>query len=170
MDLDTDRRRVLALAGTGTAASLAGCSALQGATDSPDSTDTTPDGTSDSQETVVVAVQADQQKLQQRQQKIQSDLQAGNISRSEAQKQFRTVQNQLRSKAVTSFKQRTNSNSGLTINGSVNQFGILLVSGPATTLINSLTFPEVNGLLPEDTFQQAKSQVEQQNGTSTSAN
>lgn len=178
MELDTDRRRLLELAGTGTALSLAGCSALQGdagnGTETRDttenSTDTTAEGTSDGEEKVAVAVQANQQELQQRQQEVRSELESGNISRSEAQQQVQSAQVELRSEAVTSFTQRVSSNSGLTVDDSVDQLGILLISGSATALIDTLSFDEVNGLLPRETFQQAKAQAQQQTGTSTSSN
>ena len=163
MEFNTNRREFLALAGTGTAASLAGCNSLQ------DSSEPTEDA-SGGRATVTVALTPDQQKLQQRQREIQSELQAGNISRSEAQKQFRTAQNDLRSKAATSFSSRVGSKSNLEIENSIDRLGVFLVSGSAAGLIESLSFDEVNALLSEETFQQAKAQATQQNGTATASN
>jgi hypothetical protein len=168
MELDTGRRRFLELAGTGTALSLAGCSALQENTESQETTETTPAGESGGQEVVTAAVQADQKKLQQRQQEVRSEFESGNISRTEAQKQIQTAEQELRSNAISSFRQRVSSSSGLSIDGTVEQFGILQVSGSSSALIDALSFAEVNALLPEDVFQQAKAQAQaQQTGTGT---
>lgn len=175
MDFDTDRRRFLELAGTGTALSLAGCSALQNGANSQESAQTgdgTAGGSSGGEQRVAVAAQADQQKLQQRQQEIQSELSSGNISRSEAQQQYQTAQQKLRTNAVESFRERVNSNPNLSIVNTIDEYGILLVSGTAGALIQSISFDVVNALLPKNTFQQAKSQLQQQqqaqNSTSTS--
>lgn len=199
MDFTPNRRRILELAGTGTALSLAGCSALQNPSD--DSTD--PQGTPDAQETddpqettesrtddrgtsrdgtetpadgspggdatVTVAVRADQQILQQRQQEIQSELEAGNISRSEAQQRARRLQFELNIQAAASFQQRASSMPGLTVEDSIGQFGVLLVSGSTAALIDSLGFAEVNALLEDATFQRVKSRAQQQPETATAS-
>lgn len=163
MDFDTGRRRFLEIAGAGTAVSLAGCSSLQNNVENG-ATPSEGDGTA----AVTIAVQADQQKLEQHKQKIQSELQAGNISRRQAQQQFRRVQDKLRSDAVASVAERVNSNESLTIEDSIGRFGVLLVSGSADALIETLSFTAVNALLSEDTFQQAKDQLAQQPETTTS--
>lgn len=174
MEFDTDRRRFLELTGTGTALAFAGCSALQNNAENntenstENNTGTTTTSTAVEKAIVTAAVQADQQKLQQRKQEITSELQAGNISRAEAQQQFRSVQNELRSTAVASFKERAQSKSNLTVENSVDQLGVLLVSGPPAALIDILSAGEASALLPEATFQQAKSQAAQQNETPTS--
>lgn len=175
MEFDTDRRRFLELTGTGTALVFAGCNALQNngenntENSAENSTGTTPTSTAVEKATVTVAVQADQQKFQQRQQEIRSELQAGNISRAEAQQQFRSAQNELRSNAVASFTEQARSKSNLAIENSVDQLGVLLVSGPPAALINILSDGDASALLPEATFQQAKSQAAQQNKTPTSS-
>lgn len=185
---ETDRRRFLTLAGTGTALSLAGCPGLQGDTE-PDSdgqtsttepstaqetpgtgTASTPDDTGGGTETVAVAVQPDQQQLRQRRQQIQSELQAGNITRSEAQQQLQTAETDLRQQAIASFRERATSAESLTIVDTVDQFGVLLVSGSATSLIGTLGFSSVSALLPERTFQQAKAQAQQQSQSPTPSN
>lgn len=169
MEFDSERRRFLELTATGTALPLAGCSALENqattGTDSP-----TTEGSSDGQQRrVAVSTPADQQQLQQRQREIQANVSSGNISRSEAQQRYQTAQQELRSSAVTSFRERAGSMSDLRIVDSLDQFGVLLVSGTPTALIETLSLAPVNALLPADTFQQAKTQVErQQNSTSTS--
>lgn len=166
MDFETDRRRFLELAGTGTALSLAGCSALQNDAASQTTTTGTGEG-GDGSRRVAVTVQPDQQKLQKRRQEIQSELSSGNVSRSEAQQQYQTAQQNLLTEAVESFRQRADSTENLRVVGAVEQFGIVLVAGAPTSLIDSLSFDVVNALLPQETFQQAKSQAQQQNATGT---
>lgn len=165
MDFDTGRRRFLQLAGTGTALSLAGCSALDGDAAAQDDTETTTDGG----RTTALAVRTDREQLRKRQQEIQSALSSGNISRSEAQKRYQTAQRELRSEAVASFRERAASNSDLSVVDAVEQFGVLLVSGSATALIDALSFSSVDALLPEETFRQARQQAQRQSpgGAST---
>ena len=173
MEFDSERRRFLQLTGTGTALSLAGCSALQDQ-EAVGTNTTAAEGSNgkNQRQRVAVATPADQQKLQQRQQKIQSELSSGNISRSEAQKRYRTAQRELRSNAISSFRERAKSMSNLKVVDSLAQFGVLLVAGTPTALIQTLSFKPVNALLPAATFQQAKTrlqqQQQQQNSSSTS--
>ncbi|RLM59409.1 hypothetical protein DVK02_01280 [Halobellus sp. Atlit-31R] len=164
MDFDTGRRRFLEIAGTGAALSLAGCNAQQ--TNDEGTTTGSADGDA---ATVTVALQPDEQQLRQREEEIRAELEAGNISQTEAQTQFRTAQSELRSAAVSAFEERV-SESGLTVENSIEQFSVLLVSGPATELIGALSFEEVSGLLPAETFQQAKEQATTQTASSTPAN
>lgn len=153
MEFDTGRRRFLELAGTGTAISLAGCSAVQ------DSLAPGSEEPSDGETAVATAVSVDQQKMQQRQQEIRSELESGNITRKEAQKRFQTVQTKLRKEAVASFTKQVKSDSELTVRDSVDQFGVVLVAGPATGLIDLLSVADVQGLFPKATFQRAKQQA-----------
>ena len=170
MEFDSGRRRFLELTGTGTVLSLAGCSALQNQENGGTTADS---GASDGdRQRVAVSTPADQQKLRQRQQKIQSELSSGNISRSEAQKQYQTAQQELRSSAISSFRERAKSMQNLKVVDSIPQFGVLLVAGTPAALIQTLSFEPVNALLPKSTFQQAKTQLQkqqqQQNSSSTS--
>ena len=101
MDFDTGRRRFLELAGTGTALSLAGCSALQDDAAPQTTAETaTTAGSEGGTRRVTVALQADQQALQRRQQEISSELRAGNLTRSEAQQQYQATQQELLSRII----------------------------------------------------------------------
>lgn len=168
METDASRRRFIELASAGTALSLAGCSGLTGSAETPteDASALTDDGTP----TVAVALRADQAKLQQRQQSIKSELDAGNISDSEAQQRVKSAREELLSEAIDAFSQRTNSNDALTVDGTVEQYGLLLVSGSATALIEALSFAEVTAIVPEATFSTAKSQANMQTKTPTPSN
>ncbi|WP_338738571.1 hypothetical protein [Haloplanus salilacus] len=65
---DTDRRRFLQLAGTGTALSMAGCSAISEQIDGGDG----GDGGAAEPATVTLGVQPDEQSMQELQSEIQS--------------------------------------------------------------------------------------------------
>jgi hypothetical protein len=185
MDIDSTRRGFLTLAGTSTAMTLAGCPARQG-----DTTDTEGEGTLDSQataepgsdtgsdttpadgagRTAALAVQPDQEELRQRQQQIRSDLQGGNITRQEAQQQAQQAQTDLRTQAISTVRERLRSETDLEVTDAVDEVGALLVSGPAPGLIDTLTFQEVSALLPEQTFQEVKTQSQQGGQSQTPAN
>jgi hypothetical protein len=151
---DTGRRRFLQLAGTGTAASLAGCSAL--------SNHDGGGGESAEPTTVTLAVQPDQQSLQALQSEIQSQVQAGELDPQQAQAEFQRRRAELTRNAVDVFRNRTG-NVSVSVDDTVTQFGVLLVSGDPAALIETLSFEEVSGLFPASTFEQARSQA----GTST---
>ncbi|MFB6297780.1 MAG: hypothetical protein ABEH56_04595 [Salinirussus sp.] len=179
MDLEPGRRRFLTLAGTGAVFSLAGCPGTEGDTTSTSTTtagletdssqlDESPDG--DGERTAAVAVQPDQEELRQRQQQIQSQLQAGNITRREAQQQFQTAETELRGQAVASFREQVTPDTGIEITDAVDQFGILLLTGPASGLVDTLGLSEVSALLPRETFQQAKQQSRGTTESPTPAN
>ncbi|WP_136590454.1 hypothetical protein [Salinigranum halophilum] len=163
MDFDTGRRRFLELAGTGTALSLAGCSALQDDAAPQTTAETaTTAGSEGGTRRVTVALQADQQALQRRQQEISSELRAGNLTRSEAQQQYQATQQELLSNAVASFTDRVESTASLSVVDSVDQFGVFLVEGSATAVLDTLSFGSVNALLAAETFQQARQQAQRQ--------
>lgn len=174
MDFDTGRRRFLELAGTGTAFSLAGCSALDGDAASQTTTDPGTEAPGEDRR-VTVAVRADQEKLQERQQEIASELRSGNITRSEAQQQFRTAQQDLLANAASSFTEHVESTATLTVVDAAESVGAFLVEAPASTLIDTLSVDAVSSLLPEATFEVAKEQARQRGtgtatGTSTTSN
>jgi hypothetical protein len=153
---DTGRRRFLQLAGTGTALSLSGCSAL-----SNHDGDGGAGGDGESA-TVTLAVQPDQQSLQQLQSEIQSQVQSGELDRMQAQAEFRRQRIELTRAAVDSFRNR--SNVSVSVDDTVADFGVLLVSGDPAALIETLPLAEVSGLFPASTFEEARAQA----GTSTS--
>jgi TolA-binding protein len=160
MEFERNRRRFLELAGPTAAAALAGCGSLTSSSQDGTETVTETDTAADAQtRTVAVSVEPDQQALQQRQSEIRSELQSGNINRSQAQQQFRRAQNELRAEAVESFRQRAQSTSGLSVEDAIDQFSLLLIAGPATTLIDTLSMDGVVGLLPPATFEEARSQA-----------
>lgn len=163
MNSETRRRRFLQLAGLSTALSLAGCQALQNDDGDAGPTTATANGTA----TVTVAVRPDQAILEQRREQIRSELQAGTISRYEAQQQLQTVQEELRSDAVAAFIERASSNSELSIVEAIDRLGVILVSGTPRVLIGVLSAEAVNALLPKAAFQQVKAQATPDRTTAT---
>lgn len=162
---DTGRRRFLQLAGTGTAASLAGCSALsnhEGGDGGSGSESGDGSGGSTAPTTVTLAVQPDQQSLQELQSELQSEVQSGELDPRQAQAEFRRRRTELTRNAVGAFRNRTG-NVSVSVDDSVAEFGVLLVSGDPAALIETLAFEEVSGLFPAATFEQAKAQA----GTAT---
>lgn len=172
------RRRLLALAGTGVATSIAGCSALQddGVTttatgDDPESTDTADadgtrtterqdgDGGSAGDRQLALAVQPDQAALQQRRAEIQSQFQNGSLNRTAAQRQLQSAETELVAEAVGAFEDRPADETGVAVEESLPQAGLLLVSGSPADLVAALEFDEVNALLSADTYEQASQQT-----------
>ncbi|MFB6195264.1 MAG: hypothetical protein ABEI80_03770 [Haloplanus sp.] len=143
---DTGRRRFLQLAGTGTALSLAGCNAPA-----------SHEGGGETA-TVTLAVQPDQQSLQELQSELRSKVQAGELSRMEAQAEFRSRRIQLTREAVDAFRNRTG-NVSITVDDTVAEFGVLLVSGEPAALISVLSYDEVSGIFPASAFEEARNQA-----------
>lgn len=161
MEFESTRRRFMQLAGTSATVSLAGCNALQGGDSDGTETGTALQSQTASAEpaTVTVGVEPDQAQLQERQQEIQSELQAGNLTQSEAQAEYRTAQESLIEDAMAGFEERATSDLGLTIDDSVSEAGALLVTGPPAGLIETLSVDSVTGLFPQATFERIRSQV-----------
>ncbi|RKS81873.1 hypothetical protein BDK61_1168 [Haloarcula quadrata] len=161
MEFESTRRRFMELAGVSATVSLAGCNALQGGDSDGANTGTGSQSQSAGTEpaTVTVGVEPDQTQLRERQQEIQSEIQAGNLTQSEAQAEYRTAQENLAEDAINSFEERATSDLGLTIDDSISQAGALLVTGPPASLIDTLSVDSVTGLFPQATFEQIRSQV-----------
>ncbi|NHN61866.1 hypothetical protein G9463_00875 [Haloarcula sp. JP-Z28] len=161
MEFESTRRRFMELAGVSATVSLAGCNALQGGDSDGANTGTGSQSQSAGTEpaTVTVGVEPDQTQLRERQQEIQSEIQAGNLTQSEAQAEYRTAQENLAEDAINSFEERATSDLGLTIDDSISQAGALLVTGPPAGLIDTLSVDSVTGLFPQATFEQIRSQV-----------
>ena len=169
MEFESTRRRFMQLAGTSATVSLAGCNALQGGDSDGTETGTGPQSQSTDADpaTVTVGVEPDQEQLQERQQEIQSELQSGNLTQSEAQAEYRTAQENLAEDAINSFEERATSDLGLTVDDSVSEAGALLVTGPPAGLIDTLSIEGVTGLFPQATFEQIRSQVRTETPGST---
>lgn len=166
MPSNTNRRRFMQLAGTGTALSIAGCNSLQSdgtPTDGTGTDDGTDEQTSGSA-TVALQIQLGQeaqQRLQQQRLQVQSQIRSGELSQSEGQSQLREIQVELYGEAISSFRSAVQGDAALTVENSVEAFGVLLVSGTPEALIDSLTMESVGSLFAESTFQRAQAQAQQ---------
>jgi carbon monoxide dehydrogenase subunit G len=170
MPTNTNRRRFIQLAGTGTALSIAGCNALQsdGTPTDGAATDDGSGGEVSGNATVTLQLQLGQeaqQQLQRQQLQIQSQIRSGELSQSEGQSQIRETQAELYGDAIDSFQSEIDGNANLTVEDSVESFGVLLVSGTPEALIGALNRDSVGSLYGESTFEQARAQAQQ--GTQT---
>lgn len=170
----TGRRRFLKLAGTGTALSFAGCNALQsdGTNSTAPETGSGP-GTSTGEagsgsgdaERVTLQVQPNRQTLQQRQQEIQSQVQNGDLGPREAQQEIQSAREELRNRAADTFRSRVEGESSLTVEDSLSEYGVFLVSGSSSALIDSLAYESVGSLFDAETFAETRAQLRRRQGT-----
>lgn len=153
MDLHTNRRRFLQLAGTSAALSLAGCSAP-----TPDGTLADSDGNGAQIATVTVALEIDQEALQTAREDLVAKVQNGTLNQTEAQEELYATEAELLSDAAATFEERAGNSETLTIEETASEIGVLLVSGTPAQLIESIGHPEVRGLFSAETFEQALAQ------------
>ncbi len=156
MDFDTDRRRFLALAGTGASLSVAGCASLQD--DGPQAEDDGTNAEIGDTATVTLALEIDQEALRQLQAELGQQLQNGTINQTEAQEELRRAQAELIADTIESYRERVSDDDSITIDETAQQLGIMLVTGTPRALIGTLSTQEVRGILPEATFAEAQSQ------------
>ncbi|MFD1635045.1 hypothetical protein ACOZ4L_04810 [Haloplanus ruber] len=161
---DTDRRRFLQLAGTGTALSIAGCSALSNQDGDGEAGAGGDGGTEAEMSTVTLGVQPDEESLQELQSEISSRVESGELGRREAQQEFQTRRAELTGAAVDRFRNRS-ANMSVSVDETITEFGVLLVTGEPAALLDTLGFDGVNGLFPASVFEEARAQA----GTGTPA-
>jgi hypothetical protein len=181
------RRRFLQVASAGTALTLAGCNAFQSSDESPttgddsdgdaddggDGTDASRSGdggagaTDGGETTVTVAVQPDQEAMQERQAEIQSALRDGNMSQQEAQQALQQAQVELVGEVVDAYRERVADRGGITVENALPRFGVLKVTGTPAALLGTLSAPEVNALLDEETFADAQERADAAGGSGT---
>ncbi|WP_276254249.1 hypothetical protein [Halomontanus rarus] len=167
-----NRRRFLQLAGTGAAASIAGCSSL-GLNDGQDPNES-DDGEGDEDanaETVDVpdsaltaAVQADQEELQSFQSDLSEQMESGNLSQQEAQQELQQKQLELRAEAATELESELEGSDDLSVEGSIGEAGALLIDGDAEAMRTALNDGLMSALLPGEQFAsiQQQQQLQQQ--------
>ncbi|WP_133412265.1 hypothetical protein [Natrarchaeobaculum sulfurireducens] len=141
------RRRFLQLAGTGVAASIAGCSDLSVSDDG--------DGNgADGQLTALV--EPDMDELQQ----LQEDVMAGDVSEEEAQQQ----QQELFESAIDDFQSRVDAESDddLRVEEGEDDAGLYLVDGSGEVLVDALRSGEISVLGGGSLYEQLLEQQQQQ--------
>ncbi|MFB6085556.1 MAG: hypothetical protein ABEJ84_01905 [Halodesulfurarchaeum sp.] len=153
MNLDTNRRRFLQLAGSGGALSLAGCSApVPGST--LDETGEHVDGRA----TVTVALEIDEEALQQAREDLVAQIRNGTINQTAAQERLYETERELLAEAAASFRDHLEATAALSEENAAVKIGVFLITGTPTALIDSIGRPEVRGLFSAETFQQALAQ------------
>lgn len=155
MDLQTDRREFLSLAGAGLSLSMAGCSAPEPGAGTAD----VNDGPTE-RATVTVALEIDQEAFATAREELVQRIENGSINQSQAQSELLQTEAELLSEAADTFATHA-SDTELTVEKRAESVGVLLVSGPPAALIDAIGRSEVRGLFSEATYQQA---LEQQDG------
>ena len=139
-----DRRRFLGIVGTGTAASLAGCTdiaALSG-----------QDGTDD--DSLTVAVGPDPDEIED----LIAAMESGELDPMEAQQE----QQRLIEEAVEEFQQRAEENSEVTIEESTEEMGLFRVDAPGDFLIDELKEGPVSSIHSSAAYDRFLEQQQQQ--------
>lgn len=152
------RRRVLAAAATGSALSLAGCSALDDdeptadtdEADAPDDTDEAdaPDG----EAAATVAVDIDE-RMQEERADIQRRLEEEEIDEEEAQAELQETQLEVLEETIGEFEAHVADVDGLAVADTSVQTGLVLVEGDAAAMVDALDSEPVAALVPADAFE-----------------
>ena len=145
---DPSRRRVLGAAATGTALSLAGCSALD---------DDAPLDTDGAGGTATVAVDIDE-RMAEREAEIQQQLQDEEISQEEAQAEFQAAQIEALEDAVEAVESYAADIDGLSVTETSTQAGALLVDGDPAAMIEALDNDDIGALVSAAQFEQFQEQ------------
>ena len=150
----SSRRGLLALAGTGLAASLAGCSQLESIGGSADETT----------DTVTLQIRPDEEAAASLGEEIQADIESGNISRQEAQLEYQKRQLELVEAAATDFEESV-SDTDITIEESETAYGLFLVAGSDAAILGTLRDGTAGAIYPGEQYDalvQQQQQREQQ--------
>ena len=123
----SSRRSLLALAGTGLAATLAGCSQL-------DSLGGSDDGTTDA---VTLQIRPDEEDAASLGSEIQAELENETISQQEAQLEYQERRLELIEAAATDFEESA-ADSDITIERAETAYGIFLVTGSDEAILDTL--------------------------------
>lgn len=166
-----NRRRFLQLAGTGAAASIAGCSSL-GLNDGQDANESDGEGDEDANvETVDVpesaltaAVQADQDEVQKLRSELSQQMEDGDLSQQEARQELQQKQLELRAEAATELETELEESDDLSVEGTIGEAGAVLIDGDADAMRTALNDGMMSALLPGEQFAsiQQRQQLQQQ--------
>jgi|GEM_PF-602448 hypothetical protein len=137
------RRGFLALTGTGTAASLAGCSQLESLTQN----DSENGG-----DAVTVAVQPDREALTSLQEEVQNNASDENLSQQEAQQVYRERQRELVAETATAFEESA-SERDFTIEASETEYGLFRVTGSDGAIMDALRNGDISGIYPGERYE-----------------
>lgn len=139
------RRGFLAAAGTGTAASIAGCSQLESITQNDSGTADGP---------LTVTVMPDQEQLTSYEQELRQSLENGSITQQQAGQRFRDKQRELTEEAGTAIQELAAANDDVTIEESSPSYGFFLVDAPPATIVGALQSGDISAIYPADRYEQ----------------
>lgn len=171
MDSFPSRRRVLQTTGALGAASLAGCSQLD-SSDDPDGDDDDVDDFEDEgdadpdeepdidpEDGIAAIVEPDEEQqaeLMAREQELMEEIEQEDISQEEAIAELEEMQTEMNEEAIGEFESYTDEIDGLTIEGRINEIGLLLVDGDDGAILDALKDGAVGGLFPGGEFEAAQ--------------
>ncbi|MFC7187420.1 hypothetical protein [Halorubrum yunnanense] len=144
------RRSFLAMTGTGATAALAGCSALDGQSQ----TDGDGDAASESAATLTVQIRADQTELTEFQEELQAGVESGNLTRTEAQQEYQSKQEELIRDAATAYEDAVADDDAVSVEDAEPAAGLLRLTAPATTFVGGLEDGDLAAILPADYYDQ----------------
>ena len=151
--MSTPRRNVLAAAVTGSTLGLAGCGDLAGSDgNATEQTDDEEGGAGENNEASATIALAIQEEIQAAQEEIGTRVQEENLTREDAQAEFRDAQLEIISAAIEDVRTYASDIEGLTVENTNEQSGAVLVSGPATAVLDTLDTDPVNALLSASDF------------------
>lgn len=144
------RRRLLAGAGAGGAALLAGCAERLGLQDGGDNESTDNESAGDNRveaDGVGVVAPVDQQELQQVRVEVQQEVQAGNLSEDEAQAEIQSRQEAVIREALDPMIQLLEENGSIEILEEYQAFAAVRADGDAAALLSTVDAEEVSALV-----------------------
>ncbi|MCU4739920.1 hypothetical protein OB955_10305 [Halobacteria archaeon AArc-m2/3/4] len=167
-----NRRRFLQLAGTGAAASIAGCSSLglddgqDGNGDGDDGNGADEDGefeATDVPDSALTAVtQADQEALQERQAELAQQVEDGDLSEQEYNQEIQQEQLELTTEATAELESDLEETDGLSVEGTIGEAGAVLVDGDAEAMRTALNDGVMSALVPGEEFAAVEQQMQMQ--------
>ena len=149
-ELRPGRRRFIELAAGSSAVALAGCGDLQGALggEEAESVDV-PSG----EASVTAAIEPDEEALAELEADVMERVEEGEIDQMEAQAEFQEGQRELIAEAGESFESSLESDTDVTVEDSIAEFGAYLLTGEPAELIGLLSLETVGALVPAAVFE-----------------
>lgn len=157
------RRRFLATAGVGVTGAFAGC----GSND-----ESAPAGQTDTEDrvTVTFGIEPDAEAFQERQQELVDEVEAGNITQSEATEQLSELESEILAEAATAAQERLESD-GADIEAVDEAAGVLRATADPAALVGALTDDRIAAMLEAAAYDSlAESEADgegAENGTET---
>lgn len=163
MEPPVSRRKLLGIGGTAASLSIAGCSFANDGSDGSDADGSGVDGTDDSENAFEVTVVADvdqseledaQQNVQAAQKEAQEGVEEGEMDQEEAQalveeaqSKLEETQQELLSTAVSAIESHAEETDGLSVVETEPDYGLALLEGRATALVETLALEDVQAIL-----------------------